>query len=108
MKNYRTINKAIEFGDTTNNQFRGESLEEKIRKVTETKQPIEAISPMIYTERKDGIQPAYDIRTDKWEIAQQAMTTVTEAHREKRKERQNPKGQETIKSDANSEVNDAK
>lgn len=107
MKNYRTINKGIvEIGDTTENQFRGESLEDKIRKVVETKQPIEAISPMIYTERKAGVQPEYDIRADKWDIAQQAMQTVTEAHRTKRQERQNLKVQETAKPDANSKIND--
>lgn len=55
----------------------GESIEEKVRKITETNEPIDNVAPMIYTDRKDGVQPQYDIRTDRWEIAQQAMDKVT-------------------------------
>ena len=35
--------------------------------------PITDGAPIIYTEKKDGVLPQYDIRTDKWEIAQSAM-----------------------------------
>ena len=38
--------------------------------------PIEDGAPIIYTERKDGVNPAYNIRTDRWEIAQDAMEQV--------------------------------
>lgn len=65
----------------------GQSLEEKIRRITESEAPIEAIAPMIYTERKEGVKPEYDIRADKWEIAQQAMTTIADGKRLKRQER---------------------
>ena len=33
-------------------------------------------APIIYTERKDGVIPAYNIRTDKWDIALTAMDQV--------------------------------
>ena len=36
----------------------------------ETNEPIGETAPMIYTKKTDGVIPAYDIRTDKWEIAQ--------------------------------------
>ena len=36
---------------------------------------------MIYTERKDGIQQEYNIRADKWDIAQDAMQQVNDGKR---------------------------
>ena len=42
-------------------------------------------APIIYTERKDGVLPAYDIRTDRWEIAQEAMAKNLKAIDAKRK-----------------------
>lgn len=56
----------------------GEYLEEKVRRITETGEPIEDSAPIIYTERKDGVIPAYDIRTDKWDIALEAMMQVND------------------------------
>ena len=54
----------------------GEYIEEKVRRITENSEPIEDGAPIIYTERKDGVNPAYNIRTDRWEIAQDAMEQV--------------------------------
>ena len=49
--------------------YEGEFIEEKVSRVVENKEPIEDGAPIIYTERKDGVIPAYNIRTDKWDIA---------------------------------------
>ena len=54
----------------------GEYIEKKVRRITENGEPIEDGAPIIYTERKDGVNPAYNIRTDRWEIAQDAMEQV--------------------------------
>lgn len=51
----------------------GESIEEKIRKARAEKAPIESIAPMVYTAKKDGVLPQYDIRTDRQEIALDAV-----------------------------------
>lgn len=51
---------------------KGESIEQKMRKVTSSKEPIENVAPLIYTERKDGVLPQYDYRTDRFELARQA------------------------------------
>lgn len=51
----------------------GESLEEMIRRCTESNEPIEATAPMIYTEEADGVQPQYDPRSDRFEIALDAI-----------------------------------
>ena len=53
--------------------FEGESIEEKVAKLIENNEPITDGAPIIYTEKKDGVLPQYDIRTDKWDIAQSAM-----------------------------------
>ena len=54
----------------------GEFIEEKVARVVENREPIEDGAPIIYTERKDGVLPAYNIRTDKWDIALTAMDQV--------------------------------
>lgn len=47
----------------------GQSIEEKIRLNTATNTPNESISPMLYTDAKNGVLPQYDIRADRFEIA---------------------------------------
>ena len=56
--------------------FEGEFIEEKVARVVENKEPIEDGVPIIYTKRKNGVIPAYNIRTDKWDIALTAMDQV--------------------------------
>lgn len=56
--------------------YEGEFIEEKVARVVENREPIEDGAPIIYTERKDGVIPAYNIRTDKWDIALTAMNQV--------------------------------
>ena len=51
----------------------GERLELKIDRMTQNNEPIGDSAPLIYTPRKDGVIAAYDIRTDKWDIALNAM-----------------------------------
>lgn len=80
----RNINTGKSF--ITTEAFEGESIEEKVRRVEESGAPIEAISPMIYTERKDGVKPEYNPRCDKWEVAQNAMQSINEGRQQKRSE----------------------
>lgn len=51
----------------------GQSIEEQVRLAETTNAPIEAISPMIYTDSKDGVRPEFDIRTDRQELALDAI-----------------------------------
>lgn len=62
----------------------GERIEDKCRRLVDNKEPINDGAPIIFTERKDGVMPAYDIRTDRWEIAQQAMEVNRKAVEAKR------------------------
>lgn len=63
----------------------GELIEEKVKRLTDEKSPINDGAPIIYTERKDGVLPAHDIRTDRFEIAQRAMEINQKAISAKRK-----------------------
>lgn len=56
--------------------YEGESIENKVRRVVENKEPITDGAPIIYTEKKDGVLPQFNIRTDKWDIALEAMDKV--------------------------------
>jgi hypothetical protein len=70
----------------TNYEYQiGESIENKVRRITENNEPITDGAPIIYTNRDDGVLPAYNIRTDRWDIAQQAMDAVNQANLAKSK-----------------------
>ena len=70
----------------TNYEFQdGESIENKVRRITENNEPITDGAPIIYTNRDDGVLPAYNIRTDRWEVAQAAMDAVNQANLAKSK-----------------------
>lgn len=60
----------------------GESIEKKIERMVETNEPIGETAPIVYTNKIDGVIPAYDIRADKWEIAQDAMSKVNNKRHE--------------------------
>ena len=70
----------------TNYEFQdGESIENKVNRITENNEPITDGAPIIYTNRDDGVLPAYNIRTDRWDIAQEAMDAVNQANLAKSK-----------------------
>lgn len=75
--------KRVEIKDKgTFNQFElphleGEPIEDKIRRILDENEPITDGAPIIYTEKKDGVRPEYNIRADKWDIAIQAMDKVS-------------------------------
>lgn len=70
-----------------NQSIEGETIEKKMRRIVNNKEPITDASPVIFTERKDGVEPGYDIRTDRWEVAIDAMDKVSASQMAKREER---------------------
>lgn len=78
-----------------NASYKGETIEEKMKRVLNNKEPIKDGAPLIYTERKDGVKPELDIRTDKWEIAADAMDAVSRARLAKTMENPNTKTTDT-------------
>lgn len=77
-------NKTYSSTITNNDTYEGETIEDKIRRIVNNKEPITDGAPLIYTDRKDGIQAAYDIRTDRFELAVEAMDKVTASNLAKR------------------------
>lgn len=65
----------------------GETIETKMDRITTNKEPIKDGAPRIYTERKDGVIAAYNIRTDRFEIAAEAMDKVQASIQAKRDEK---------------------
>lgn len=66
------------------NSFKGETIEQKVMRVVTNKEPIKDGAPIVYTERKDGVRPEYDIRTDRMEIAVEKMDYIARANEAKR------------------------
>ena len=64
--------------------FEGESIEEKVERVTLNNEPISDGAPLIYKERKEGISAGANIKTDRFEIAIEAMDKVSKSKVAKR------------------------
>lgn len=69
-----------------NESVEGETIEQKIERVVGNNEPITDGAPIVFTERKDGVKPEYDIRTDRFDIAIEAMDKVTKQEVAKRME----------------------
>lgn len=54
----------------------GENIITKVRRILDENEPLTDGAPLIYTPKEDGVRPEYDIRTDKWQIAINAMDRV--------------------------------
>lgn len=64
--------------------FEGETIEQKMRRAMDNQEPIKDGAPLIYTERKEGVRPEFNPRTDRFEIAVEAMDKVTKSKLAKR------------------------
>lgn len=73
-----------------NRSVEGETIENKVRRIMWQGEPITDGAPLVYTERKDGVAPEYDIRTDRFEIAVEAMDQQAKAHAAKRESAKTP------------------
>lgn len=67
--------------------YEGESIEKKCARMIENNEPITDGASLVYTERADGVRPEFNVRTDKWAIAQETMERVSGAKRNKIKEK---------------------
>ena len=69
---------------TSVEKVEGEPIEHKIERIVSNKEPISDGAPSIFTERKDGVIAAYNIRADRWDIASEAMDKVSGSIQAKR------------------------
>lgn len=67
--------------DNPNLTYQAEPREVKLRKIIngEANNMEDGVFPTIYTEKKDGVQPEFDIRTDRFEIAIDAMDKINQS-----------------------------
>lgn len=79
--------KATSSNLTSITTYEGETIEQKIERIVQNKEPIKDGAPEIFTERKDGVISAYNIRTDRWEIAVDAMDKIHKSIQAKREEK---------------------
>lgn len=87
MKTYNRYEVVLNVGKLSiNNSYEGETIETKVRRITENKEPISDGAPVIYTDRKDGTRPEFNIRTDRFDIALDAMDYVNRSRTAKRME----------------------
>lgn len=61
--------------------YEAEPREVKLRKIIsgETSNMEDGVFPTIYTEKKDGVQPEFDIRTDRFEVAIDAIDKINQS-----------------------------
>lgn len=78
MKTARNRKGCIDNPDLT---YEAEPREVKLRKIIngESCNMEDGVFPIIYTEKKDGVQPEYDIRTDRFEVAIDAMDKINQS-----------------------------
>ena len=55
---------------------KGETLIKKIQRILDENEPLTDGAPMIYTPKQEGVREDCNIRTDKWELAMNAMDRV--------------------------------
>ena len=72
-------NKPTKTSIKCNESREGERIEEKIERILNNKEPIKDTAPQVYTDRKDGVQAEYDIRTDKFELMAENADKIAES-----------------------------
>ena len=70
-----------------NTTYESNTLEEKIEKIVNSKEPIGDVTTPLYTERKNGVEAQYNIRTDRFDIAIEAREKITASNQARREER---------------------
>lgn len=88
-----------------NDSVQGETIEAKVRRILNNKEPIKDGAPIIYTDRADGVHPMYDIRTDRFEVAIESQEHTVKNRIAKREERAKAaKGETTPQAAASGEA----
>lgn len=70
-----------------NQSKEGETIEQKIERIVNNKEPIKDGAPIIWTPRKEGVRASTNIRTDRFEIAIEAADKIAKSYKAKREER---------------------
>ena len=66
--------------------FNNINMQEKVNRIVNNNEPITDGAPIIFTEKKDGVLPEYNPRTDRWDIALTAMEKMDRARKAKKEQ----------------------
>ena len=69
-----------------NESVEGYTIEQKVEMLIENNEPTDMGTPREYQERSAGVNPACDIRTDRFDIALEATGKVQKSYTTKREE----------------------
>ena len=73
MLRYKLQKKKIEYDPIEGVEtYEAESREQMLRRYKEEGISTENVNPLNYTEKKDGVLPGYNIRTDKFDVMREA------------------------------------
>lgn len=64
----------------------GETIEQKMARIIYNNEPITDGAPLIYTDYKDDVEPQYDVRTDKMDVAMMSKDKVSRQELARRKD----------------------
>ena len=78
------INTYHSLGMASDQKEEGEPIEVKVMRMVREKEPIKEGAPLIFIDRKEGVNAAYIIRTDRFEIAVDAMSRLLASKTAKR------------------------
>lgn len=67
-----------------NQATEGDRLEIILERMMQNGEPIGNEAPLIFTERKDNVQPAYNIRTDRFDLAIDGMDKIASSRQARR------------------------
>lgn len=87
---YKKVDMTID-----NEIYTGQSIERYAEQASVSQQPIEGGAPEIFTDRKDGVIAEFNIRTDRFDIALNAMDKASASITAKRQEILNQRNEET-------------
>lgn len=72
---------------STNNSTEGSTIENKIERIINNKEAITDGAPIIFTEKKEGVMKAYNIRTDRFEVAIDGIDKIQKSYQARREEK---------------------
>jgi len=67
-----------------NESAEGQRIEDQVERLIENNEPLPADAPLIFSDRATGVEPEYNINTDRHEIVLDAMTVVEKTVKAKR------------------------
>lgn len=95
------VRKPDSTGLKINKSYVGERIEKRVNRMLYSGESIGDGSPLIYTDRRKGVEPQFNIRTDRFELALDAMNNVNKSSLAKREsfyeiKKEPPAGGESI------------